>query len=298
MQKDLKPAICILNPDDVYNLQKNYPEGSYYCITPHQALELQEKGVLFPSSPHLQEGLVLTKEINGNGYYFRTDAEDCRIINERCLAIEAILSYLGGKEFRYSENSSFRSSNDTDTHVEVGVDFKNKGGGKSATDVDTGTEIGQTGEKTVVAMWSGKYTHSGYLRAVELARINGLSSDPAISALLEQRTPTHPNPIDSQEYHVNVTADLDKNVHVLEDLNANIKGKISGNLKVDVSTSRKMSQTSTVDFFVSFGPIPIEETKETKVIEEVKPSRPKWVVPVIISSAIALIAGALALLLI
>ena len=118
--QDLKPALCILNPDDVYNLKNNHAEDSYYCITPYEALEMQSRGITFPVEPHLQEGLVLTREPHGRGYYYRTDETDCRVINERCLAIEAILSYLGGKEFRYSETSSFRSKHSADIDVELG----------------------------------------------------------------------------------------------------------------------------------------------------------------------------------
>ena len=259
-ESELKPAICVLNPDDVYNLRETHPEDSYYCVTPHEALALQEQGVSLPTTPHLQEGLVLTKKSNGLGYYYRTDETDCRVINERCLAIEAILSYLGGKEFRYSESSSFRSHRKVDVDVEAG--FK-KGGIEvdNTTNVNTDVAQGASGDKVVGAIWDGKYTKEGYVRAVALAKANGLDTDPAIAALLEQRSPQHPNAILLQEYHVNVTADLDKNVHVLEDIQANLKGKFRGNLKVDVQTSRKIDTTSTVDFYVSFDPIPVEEAK-------------------------------------
>ena len=258
--QDLKPALCILNPDDVYNLKNNHAEDSYYCITPYEALEMQRQGISFPVEPHLQEGLVLTREPHGKGYYYRTDETDCRVINERCLAIEAILSYLGGKEFRYSETSSFRSNQSTD----IGV---NLGGNKSGIEINNNTEVntcttqGETGGKIVAAQWSGNYTHEGYMRAVELAKVNGLITDSTIAALLEQRLPSHPNPISSQEYHVNVTADLDKSIHVLEDISANLQDKVGGHLKVDINTSRKVDQSATVDFFVSFGPIPVEVTK-------------------------------------
>lgn len=295
MERELKPAICVLNPDDVYNLRKNHPEDSFYCVTPHEVLKLQKQGVTIPASPHLQERLVLTREPKGTGYYFRTDETDSRIINERCLAIEAILSYLGGKEFYYSETSSFKSNKNTD--VGVGASVK-KGGfeGDNQTNVDVGSNEGGNGSKMVVAQWSGKYTQSGYNRAVELARVNGLINDPTIAALLEQRLPTHPNPIDSQEYHVNVTADLDKSIHVLEDVSANLKGKVGGHLTVDVSTSRKMDQSATVDFFVSFGPIPIEVSEAAKKeVERQIPKREgfKWLWPTIVIVALLFVAGLL-----
>jgi hypothetical protein len=292
-ESELKPAICVLNPDDVYNLRKNHSEDSYYCVTPHEALALQEQGVSLPATPHLQEGLVLTKMPNGLGYYYRTDETDCRVINERCLAIEAILSYLGGKEFRYSESSSFRSHHKVDVDVEAG--FK-KGGieGDNSTQVNTDVAQGAIGDKSVTALWNGKYTKEGYARAVELAKANGLFTDPAISTLLEQRSPKHPNAILLQEYHVNVTADLDKNVHVLEDISANLKGKFRGNLKVDVQTSRKIDTRSTVDFFVSFDPIPVEEAQaaaeeEARLISSQESNhRFNWVWPAI--AIIALVA--------
>lgn len=293
--QDLKPALCILNPDDVYNLKNNHAEDSYYCITPYEALEMQSHGITFPVEPHLQEGLVLTREPHGRGYYYRTDETDCRVINERCLAIEAILSYLGGKEFRYSETSSFRSKHSADIDVELG-------GKKSGIEVDTNTNVntstnqGETGGKIVTAKWSGNYTHEGYLRAVELAKANGLISDPTIATLLEQRLPSHPNPIASQEYHVNVTADLDKSIHVLEDISANLQDKVGGHLKVDVNTSRKVDQSATVDFFVSFGPIPIEVTQ--KAIEDEKAASPggkdkKWFW--LVAALVAVIAISIAL---
>ncbi len=281
--QDLKPALCVLNPDDVYNLRKNNANDSYYCVTPYEALELQNQGVSFPIEPHLQEGLVLTRESQGCGYYFRTDETDCRLINERCLAIEAILSYLGGKDFRYTETSSFKSQGSTD--VNVGLGGKAKGIDiNTKTDVKNNLNIDDNSNKTVSAKWSGNYTQEGYLRAVELAKINGLIADPTIAALLEQRIPSHPNPIESQEYHVNITADLDRNIHVLEDISANLRDKVNGHLKVDVSTSRKVDQASTVDFFVSFGPIPIEVSQ--KAIEDDKRQKSKklgtkWIWPAI-----------------
>lgn len=295
--QDLMPALCILNPDDVYNLKNYHAEDSYYCITPYKALEMKSQGISFPVEPHMQEGLVLTRESTGKGYYYRTDETDCRVINERCLAIEAILSYLGGKEFRYSETSSFRSKHSVDVDVAVGV---KKGGIEvdNTTDVDIHTSQGETGDKTVSAQWSGNYSHEGYLRAVELAKVNGLSTDPTIASLLEQRRPSHPNPITSQEYHVNVTADLDKNIHVLEDISANLKDKISGHLKVDVKTSRKVDQSSTVDFFVSFGPIPTEVSQ--KAIEDekhVSPRGKRWLWPVVAIAAVVIIATVLIIVL-
>lgn len=289
---ELKPAICILNPDDVYNIKEMHAEDSYYCITPFEAISLQKEGVILPSDPFLQEGLVLTKVPDRAEYYYRTDETDCRVINERCLAIEAILSYLGGKEFRYSETSSFKANHKVG--VDVGLEFE-----KSNLDANNGTNVnvedatGSSGDKTVSAQWGGRYTHEGYLRAVELARVNGLASDPAIAALLEQRTPKHPNPISLQEYHVNVTADLDKNVRVLEDINAKLKDKISGGLKVDVRTSRKIEKASTVDFFISFGPIPVEEAQKAHDIENRVgvTSRNKWLWPIITVTFIAIVAA-------
>lgn len=293
--QDLKPALCILNPDDVYNLRNNHAENSYYCITPYEALELQSQGVSFPVDPHLQEGLVLTRKPRGLEYYFRTDETDCRVINERCLAIEAILSYLGGKEFRYSESTSFRSKHSADIGVEVGV---KKSGVKvdNDTEVNTHSDKGETGDKVVTAQWSGKYTHDGYLRAVELAKVNGLIADPTIAALLEQRLPSHPNPIASQEYHVNVTADLDKSIHVLEDISANLQDKIGGHLKVDVNTSRKIDQSATVDFFVSFGPIPLEVSRKATRLS-LRGKNRKWLWFAIASVAIIAIGVVLMLVL-
>lgn len=293
--QDLKPALCILNPDDVYNLKNNHAEDSYYCITPYEALEMQSHGITFPVEPHLQEGLVLTREPHGRGYYYRTDETDCRVINERCLAIEAILSYLGGKEFRYSETSSFRSKHSADIDVELG-------GKKSGIEVDnttgvnTHTNQGEKGDKSVTAQWSGNYTQEGYLWAVKLAEVNGLNTDPTIAALLEQRRPSHPNPIASQEYHVNVTADLDKSIHVLEDISANLKDKVGGHLKVDVNTSRKVDQSATVDFFVSFGPIPVEmfqKPNEQALLGRPRRNSIKWLLLLIL---VFIIAGILLLL--
>lgn len=302
--ENLKQFLCILNPDDVSNLKKNHTEASYYCITPYEYLEMKNQGVTFPEEPHLQEGLVLTRDSSRRGYYYRTDETDCRRINERCLAIEAILSYLGGKEFRYSESSSFRSNRS----VGVGVKGNIEKGGLT---VDNTTEVSTTkneskgGEKVAEAEWSGEYTYEGYSKAVELAEANGLIADPAIASLLVQRHPSHPNPIAYQGYHVNVTEDLDKNIHVLEDLSVKLKDKIGGQLTVDVSTSRKVNESATVDFFVSFGPIPVEESKQkesqTDLQEEKKklPSRRnhhKWLWPVIVVFALAAIAATILLL--
>lgn len=293
--QDLKPALCILNPDDVYNLKNNHAADSYYCITPYEVLEMQSQGISFPDEPHLQEGLVLTRKPHGRGYYYRTDETDCQVINERCLAIEDILSYLGGMEFRYSETSSFRSKHSLD----IGVEAEGKKGGfeiGNNTEIKTITNQGNIGRKTVAAKWSGNYTQEGYERAIEKAKDHGLISDPAIAALLDQRRPSHPNPIASQEYHVNVTADLDKSIHVLEDISANLHDKIGGHLKVDVNTSRKVDQSSTVDFYVSFGPIPVEmlqKPNEQALLGRPRRNSIKWLLLLVL---VFIIAGILLLL--
>ncbi len=264
--EELKTAICILNPDEVYNLRNNHPSDGYYCITPYEALELQKSGIEFPSEPHIQEGLVLIRNTNNDGYYYRTEETDARIINERCLAIEAILSYLGGKEFRYSETSSFRSDVSNSINAEASV--KKATWSAEASAEDKKTESQETvGKKSASAKWGGHYTHKGYLRATELAKENGLLNDPTIAMLLEQRTPDHPNPIEEQEYHVAITADLDQNLHTLSDLTFGLKGLVGVDLKVDIKSSRKVGQASTVDFYVSFAPIPQEE-KEVYIKEE------------------------------
>ena len=296
--QDLTPALCILNPDDVFNLRKNHKEDCYYCKTPYEVLEMKSQGISFPVEPHLQEGLVLTRESTGKGYYYRTDETDCRVINNRCLAIESILSYLGAKEFRYSETSSFRGKHSEDIDIEVGV----KKGGidvDSTMGVNTNTNKGKTGDETASAKWmSGYYSHESYLRAVNAAKVNGLITDPVIASLLEQRRPGHPNPIVSQEYHVNVTADLDKNIHVLEDISANLKDKIGGHLKVDVKTSRKVDQSSSVDFFVSFAPSPTEVYQQAIEDEKKVPPRGnRWLWPVIAIAAVVIIATVLIIVL-
>ena len=300
-ESDLKPAICVLNPDDVYNLRKyQNDDSSFYCLTPYEVLELQKSGVKFPTSPHLSEGLVLTKVRDHAAYYFRTEDTDCRIINERCLAIEAILSYLGGKEFAYSETSSFTGNRHTGIGVEA--EFKKQPlKVENETKVDVDVEIALGDDKLVRGLWSGKYTLEGYERAQKLAEAHGLNSDPQIVSLLEMRNPKHPNPIERQEYHVYVTEDLDKNVSVLEDIKAKVSKKIGGELKVDVKNSRKESRASTVDFYVSFGPIPVEEAEKERV-KEIEGSRPKrnnkWIWPAIaIGAVVALIATLLIVLL-
>lgn len=267
--RQLKPAVCILNPDDVYNMKANFANDSYYCITPYEAVDMQNQGISFPVDPHIQEGLVLTRNPDGDGYYYRTDESDGRIINERCLAIEAILSYLGGKEFRYSESSSFKSN--LSSGITVDVNAKRWCNSiDNTTQENKSTSEQECKDKAVAAQWSGNYTHAGYLRAVELAKSNGLISDPTIAALLEQRLPSHPNPIAAQEYHVNITSDLDNNIHILEDLSINIANKIGVGLKVDLNSSRKLDSSSTVDFFVSFGPIPQEVSKMAQEKEEAR----------------------------
>ena len=291
---ELKPAICVLNPDDVYNLKEKYPEESYYCLTPYDAIELKKAGVSFPEDTPLKEGLILTRDANRRGYYYRTNETDCRIINERCLALEAILSYLGGKEFRYAETTSFRGNHQVGVNVDANVKVpKVSLGVSNNTDVETDKDLGESEEKIVSAKWEGKYTREGYIRAHKLAEINGLLNDPKIASSFEQRTPSHPNPIETQEYHVNITADLDNNVRVLNELQGKLKNKVDVELKVNVETSRSMNQASTVDFFISFGPIPKEETRNVNTCEDISPivrRRKKWLWPTIASVVIVTIA--------
>ena len=294
-RQQLKPVVCVLNPDDIYWVREN---GDTRCsgnlLTPYEAKDLEEnQDVEFPE---IKENVVFMLDpLEGNKYIVRTESTDADIVEKRINAIELIVSLLGG--VKYKAISERKANSNKDTHVGVGVDVKVKGdkvGVNSDTNVDKSSS--ELGEKTVtaVAEFKGEYSESNYYLAVATAEQYGLSDDPAIMSLLKTRHPDNPNYITSKTYKVNTCKDLKENLKVAEDLKVGVMKAVNVDVNVNVETSRDERYIEIFEFEAEFAPVvkdPEWKRRRRKNKESKVEKSNKWLIWVMGGIIVALAAG-------
>ena len=284
---ELQPVICVLNPDDVYQI-KNFGGESKYkpCIvTPYDVQRLKDKGISFPSN--IIEGTFLSLSPDQKSYYEQTSEQDIDIVRNRMLAIEYIVSYLGGKEFRLTASSEEEWSKIVGVNVEIGASVekgveapneaqKNPGskdnvgnkiiiGGKAGANVNKDQHSKSEQKSLSHAEWGGNFTAEGYNRAKEIAKENGIIDFEVIKYLLEMRNPMHPNPIKEQLYLVDLRSDLEKNIKVAGEIRscAIFKSIQAGaHISCDVKNESKSSSHTKFGFYATFGPIKHDTPEE------------------------------------
>ena len=106
-KSNLKPVICILNPDDKYYLQKysNCTDSLPYCVTIKDVRDLKNRGVDIPDT-YIKENTILTQLPGKNKYIFRKPEDENSMIESRIKTVGVILSYLGAKSCSISFSSS------------------------------------------------------------------------------------------------------------------------------------------------------------------------------------------------
>lgn len=241
----LKPVICVLNPDDIYYLQKysNCPESLPYCATIQDVKNLKKKGVDIPEAL-CKENVILTQLPSQNKYVRRTPAEENNIIEYRIKAIGNILSYLGAKSCSISYSSSTQTMDGLKTNTNLRGDFNANvlgyGQGYNG-NVKVGTDNNNQSiyEKSLLSenTWPGNYTEEGYKRAKEIAIEAGLDQDDGIKALFEQRNPYHHNPVSANHYRVDLYSSMKKSLEIATSIQVGISKSLSLPLGPDSSAS-------------------------------------------------------------
>lgn len=254
-EKQLKPVVCIMNPDDIYWMQNKgeLPKNADCIITPYQAKELEkEQNIVFPAIR--ENAIFMLDPIAKDKYIERNTSTDAATIDRRINAIMVIVSCLGGKEFKAVSNRS--SSLNQQTVVDVGVDLHvPKVDNNSSTRVNNGKTEDKEQTLYVSASFSGVYSKKGYEQAEAIAIEYGLRNDPVIDSLLKMRHPDHPNKINKDTYRISTSEDLKKNLEVAEELKLKIGKAMNIDIDVDVSTSREESNLETFEFEVEFGSV-------------------------------------------
>lgn len=257
-EQQLKPVVCILNPDDIYWIQEkqtNLPNPSVNLLTPYQAKELRgSQGVVFPE---IRENKVFMLDpFVEKRYIVRTESTDADIVEKRINAIEVIVSLLGGTKFKAI--SARKSDLDNETHIGAGVNVKVNDaifGISADTKVDKDSKEYKEKCVTVMAEFKGKYSKKNYYLAKEVAKQYGLSDDPKIMSLLETRNPDNPNYIKKKTYRVNTSSDLKRNLGVAGRLKTAVKNTVKVDLDVNVETSHDERYMDSFEFEVEFSPI-------------------------------------------
>lgn len=297
--KDLKPIICILNPDDKWYIDK-YGEGnvSRLCVTGNEIDNLRSQGVKFPDQSQLKENLVLTKDYSSNEYLIRTPDYDRNKVEGRIKATLDILSYLGAKfckiEYYTSEESKRNHSFDGELHIKTKGSFGDKEEGVKASDSKnadlTVLNKNQSSDKYTKsildeAKWPGSYDEIGFEKAKEIAQREGLDTDEGIKSLLNQRNPYHHNAIQKERYRVDLIKEMREANRLEVSLHAGIKSKlgvslISASTSVDIDGKIKVINNSSaklheiMDIQVEFGEYKHKQAKSVNDFDSVGISQP------------------------
>lgn len=265
-------VICVLNPDGIKYVEtfESSKVPVKQLVTPQRACELQEQGLF---RDPIRENTIYIFHPLYDQFIIRTKEDDDKFIQRRINAIETIVSYLGGKNFKVLETHESRKEKKTDIKADVGVDVT-----QDLTKVNVGDDFSleknDSSQKDMEvysgAEWEGKYSEKGFNEALRIAKEYGIDDDPDISFLLEQRSPEHPNPIQRKDYHVQLHSELSHYLHVANDLKVAVDNVITltsvdVEVNVDVEKSSREETSETFDFSVEFGPVVIEP--ESIIIE-------------------------------
>ena len=293
--QQLKPVVCVMNPDDIYWME-NHGEISKYSgniITPYEAKAIEEsQNVQFPE---IRENVIFMLDpLEGNKYIERTESSDADIVEKRINAIIVIVSLLGGKNFKIKSERQLMLNDKKQVGVDVKVNVLKKVKLDSDTEVDLSKVLSGENRIVATAKFEGIYSDKNYYKAVALAQQYGLVNDPTINTFLSTRHPDNPNPCLSQTYMVNTCKDLKENLKVAEALKVDVKKALNVNVDVNVNTSHDERYVESFEFEVEFGPVvretPTPPLLQIKNTDSGKKSR-KWLYWVIGGVAVALAAG-------
>ena len=254
-------VICVLNPDGIKFLDtfKSSKVPVKQLVTPQQAYELQKQDLF---RDQIQENTIYIFHPLYNQFIIRKKEDDDKLIQRRINAIETIVSYLGGKNFKILSTHACLKKEKSDVKADVEcnakdlstkVDVDNKFAFKKDDYAKSDIEISGN------AQWKGKYSEAGFNEALRIATENGIENDPVIAFLLEQRNPKHPNPIRRKKYHVKLYSELSQYLEVANKLQTNVSDAmtmtdIKAKIDVDVKKSTEEECSETLDFEVDFGP--------------------------------------------
>lgn len=251
-KQHLKPVVCIMNPDDIYWMKEHSNISKYMdnLLTPYEALELKNQGVVFPT--FRDNVIYMLNPLEDNTYIERTESTDADIVEKRINAIEVIISHLGGKHFKAISNRKTIKGKDKQVGVNLKVNTP-KVDVASKTDVYTQAASTETKDIFVSADFEGEYSEKSYNIAVATAKQYGLDNDGEIKKLLIERHPNHCNTLRRKKYIVNTCRDIKDNLKVAEDLQVGVMKAINVGVEANVKTSSDEHYTENFEFEVEFG---------------------------------------------
>lgn len=291
-KQQLKPIVCIMNPDDIYWIREHSNiKLAENLLTPYEAQKLVEQGVSFPVFK--DNVIFMINPLEEGKYIERTESTDEDIIEKRINAIEVIISYLGGKRFKAISKRKNEKGRSTQVGVNVKVETP-KVDVNSQTEVEKRTGSTDGTEIFVSADFEGEYSVENYHIAEAIAKQYGLDNDNEIQKLLKLRHPSNCNAVRRQTYRVNTCKDLKDNLKVAEELKVGVLKAVNVGVEANVNTSSDERYIEVFEFEVEFGPVKKTKTSKTSLEnDEVsnKTKENKWIFWVMGGVIAALAAG-------
>lgn len=283
--RKIKDVVCVLNPDQIYQMQHFGGVDVSGFVTPYEMNALSKEIKM----PEIKEKSIYTFIPYQNKYIHLNEQSEDEIILDRISKIETILSYLGAKYCHTTSTSIRKIVQKTDERGRAKVSSSEGSIGiKGEQNTNVHNDESNTIESTV--KYPGKYTIDGYKRAKELAEQYQLDNDSVIQQLLEERNPIHPNGIEKKEYKVDVQSDLEQLKKASYELKSKLKTAI-GNIEISGSYKEskeyKESIHHTFDFEAEFSPL--EVSQKDKELYKGKNKKVWWY----IAGAVVVIAAAL-----
>lgn len=151
-----------------------------------------------------EEGMVFVLDKINERYYPIENAND-ELPQNKNRAIDNIAALLGAKSIKREiiSRKSYKREFDASGNLKI---IKFSADASYSTKYKEQEEKRYTGTKTFL----GNYTKEGYEQALQYCKKTGLIHDPEIRRMLEDRDPTHPNHIISEEYEISLTNEVEQ----------------------------------------------------------------------------------------
>lgn len=250
-KKELEKVICVLNPDEIKQMQDYCGTNTSGFVTPYQINEISERdGYLIP---RIAEHQIYSLHPYRREYIELNEESEDIIVLDRINKIETILFFLGAKYCKILSTSIRTNDSSNEYSGKIGgenptVNLDAEGSLRKSNSSNGKVNVGS------VSRWKGTYTIEDYQKAVEAARKYGLSNDSTIQQLLIERDPSNTNVKEAKSYSIDVRSDLEE----MKSASLGIKAKIKkANVGIDINggykSESKESRHNTFDFEVEFG---------------------------------------------
>lgn len=192
---------------------------------------------------HFSEGMVLVKDPINNRYIRAEEANE-KLPKLKNDAIDHIVSLLGAKRIRRSVIQYDEEKQELDASGNIKVFKMSASANYSSVEIEAKKK-----EFTREKRFSGNRSVEGYNQALEYCEKNGLIYDPEIRQILEDRAPSHPNPVTSDSYKITLTSESAKAMEAAFSLSYLGCFSLSAAVKESISIKRMVI----IEFEVEYG---------------------------------------------